>query len=107
MAKDATFEQGVSLGEAWIAKAENSVHRRDFVAFVASGTIRSYSIRNITDYRAKVAELGGKATSMIAVDEFWKTVLPMRDLSCTRKPNFLRGFIAGCVGRDLMDSLLP
>jgi hypothetical protein len=107
MAKDATFEQGVSLGQAWIAKAENSVRRRNFVAFVASGTIRSYSIRNITDYRAKVAELAAKATSMIAVDEFWKSVLPMRDLSWTRKPNFLRGFVAGCVGRDLMDSLLP
>lgn len=107
MAKDATFEQGVSLGQAWIAKAENSIHRRDFVAFVASGMIRSYSIRNITDYRAKVAELAAKATSMVAVDEFWKTVLPMRDLSCTRNASFLRGFIAGCVGRDLMDSLPP
>ncbi|HTI52158.1 MAG TPA: hypothetical protein VL475_14445 [Planctomycetaceae bacterium] len=107
MAKNATFDQGVSLGQAWIAKAENSIRRREFVAFVASGTIRSYSIRNITEYRAKVAELAAKATSMVAVDEFWKSVLPTRDLSCTRNPNFLRGFIAGCVGRDLMESLPP
>jgi hypothetical protein len=99
------FNAGESVGQGWIAKPENSYRRDKFVGFVAKGGVRSYSISNVTEFRAKIAELASGATGPVAVDEFWNTVIPTRDIPNTKDPEFLRGFIAGCIGRKLMDSL--